>query len=153
MLSKLDNIGPFQLFFTLSCADLRWDATVASVMAEQGYEVRGSLENVNGIWKDKTEIKTSSGSWKLLKDFLKEDLKESQHSLIRGNVVAATRYFHHRVKQFISKILMNKSNPMCFKYYTWKVKIQFLKVFFINSIISDGISRQGCSPPSWHRLA
>ena len=122
MLSKLDNIGAFQLFFTLSCADLRWDATMASVLAEQGYEVRGSLENVNGIWKDKTEIKTKTGPWKLLKDFIKEDLKDSQHSLIRGNVVAATRYFNHRVKQFISKILMKKSNPMCVKYYTWKVK-------------------------------
>ena len=125
MLAKLDNIGPFQFFFTLSCADLRWDATVASVLAEQGYQVRSSIENVNGIWKEKTEVKTSNSHWKLLKDFLKEDLKDSKHSLIRGNVVSATRYFNQRVKQFISKILMKKSNPMCVKYYTWKVQLLF----------------------------
>ena len=56
--------------------------------------------------------------------FIKEDVKESLQELIRGNVVSATRYFHHRVKSFINKILLDKSNPLSVQYYSYKVEIQ-----------------------------
>ena len=55
---------------------------------------------------------------------LDEDIADSKHELIRGNVVMATRYFHHRVKSFISKIVMSKSNPMKVRNYTYKVEFQ-----------------------------
>ena len=32
MLAKLDNLGPFQFFFTLSCADKRWDENLSSIL-------------------------------------------------------------------------------------------------------------------------
>ena len=32
MLAKLDNFGPFQMFFTLSCADQRWKANFAEIL-------------------------------------------------------------------------------------------------------------------------
>ena len=44
--------------------------------------------------------------WKPIKQFMDEDLDESLHELVRGNVLTATRYFDHRVKQFINKILI-----------------------------------------------
>ena len=70
------------------------------------------------------EVRTATGDWKALREFLKEDIEESKHELIRGNVVMATRYFHHRVKSFISKVVMAKSNPMNVKNYTYKVEFQ-----------------------------
>ena len=35
MFAKLDNFGPFHFFFTLSCADLRWDENFAAILRAQ----------------------------------------------------------------------------------------------------------------------
>ena len=32
MLAKIDNFGPFHLFYTLSCADMRWDVNFATIL-------------------------------------------------------------------------------------------------------------------------
>ena len=32
MLARLDNDGPFQFFFTLSCADTKWDENFSSIL-------------------------------------------------------------------------------------------------------------------------
>ena len=87
------------------------------------------------------EVKTTSGDWKPLRQFLDEDVADSKHELIRGNVVMATRYFHHRVKSFISKIVMSKSNPMKVKNYTYKVEFQergkiFVDLYFLNDLFN-----------------
>ena len=34
MIARLDNLGPFQLFFTLSCADMRWSENFAAILNE-----------------------------------------------------------------------------------------------------------------------
>ena len=41
-----------------------------------------------------------------------------------NNVLTATRFFDHRVKKFISLIVMGSNNPMCVQYYTYKVEFQ-----------------------------
>ena len=67
-----------------------------------------------------------------MRQFLEEDIEESKHELIRGNVVMATRYLHQRVKAFISKVVMAKSNPLKIKNYTIKAEFQERgKMFFI----------------------
>ena len=38
--------------------------------------------------------------------------EESLHKLVRGNVLTATRYFEHKVKQFINRVMMGKNNHM-----------------------------------------
>ena len=125
ILAKIENLGPFHLFFTLSCADMRWDATFATILSEMGYSVLFiKTEEEDSLPHAYVKVKTSSGDWKTLEEFLKEDVVESRHELIRGNVVMATRYFHHRVKSFIRTIVMSKSNPMNVKNYTYKVEFQ-----------------------------
>merc|ERR1711888_60598 len=39
MIARLDNLGPFHLFFTLSCADMRWNENFAAILNERGYEI------------------------------------------------------------------------------------------------------------------
>ena len=68
--------------------------------------------------------KKGDKEYKLIKKFIEEDVEESLHELIRGNVLSATRYFQHRVTQFISKVAMGKQNPMHIKNYTYKVEFQ-----------------------------
>ena len=36
MIANLENLGAFQLFFTLSCADLRWEENFAAILRDQG---------------------------------------------------------------------------------------------------------------------
>ena len=62
--------------------------------------------------------------WKPIKQFIKEDVEESLHELVRGNVLTAARYYEHRVRQFINKVMMGGNNPMHVKYYTYKVEFQ-----------------------------
>ena len=42
-LAKLDNLGPFHLFFTLSCADMRWDENFAAILKDRGYYINYTL--------------------------------------------------------------------------------------------------------------
>ena len=39
MLAKIDNFGPFHWFYTLSCADMRWDENFTSILREKGYTI------------------------------------------------------------------------------------------------------------------
>ena len=103
---------------------MRWDATFATILSEKGHSILFIKTEVEGSPKTLVEVKTASGNWKPLREFLEDDIVHSKHELIRGNVVMATRYFHHRVKSFISKIVMAKSNPMNVKNYTYKVEFQ-----------------------------
>ena len=47
-----------------------------------------------------------------IETYLKEEVNESIHECIRGNVLLATRYFNYRVKAFMNNIVMGGGNPM-----------------------------------------
>ena len=40
MIAKLHNIGPFHLFFTLSCGDTRYNENFSAFLVEKGYEMQ-----------------------------------------------------------------------------------------------------------------
>ena len=126
MIARLDNLGPFQLFFTLSCADMRWNENFAAILLERGYEIDYTQTHTLEDGSSETNIRARARGqeWKPIKQFMEENLEESLHELVRGNVLTATRYFEHRVKQFINKVMMGKNNPMHVKYYTYKVEFQ-----------------------------
>ena len=63
--------------------------------------------------------KNSEDDYKSIKLFIEEDIEETVDDLVRDNVMTATRYFQHRVKQFIKTIMMGKNNDMNIKYYTY----------------------------------
>ena len=123
-LTLIDNLGAFQLFLTLSCADQRWSANMAEIVMNRGFTVRFIKNRDDDDQEPFIEVKTDDENWKPLMQFIKEDVKESLQELIRGNVVSATRYFHQRVKSFINNILLAKSNPLSVQYYSYKVEIQ-----------------------------
>ena len=126
MIARLDNLGPFQIFFTLSCADMRWDENFAAILLERGYEIDYTQTHKleDGSEERQIRARAKGQEWKPIMQFIEENLEESLHELVRGNVLTATRYFDHRVKQFINKVMMGKNNPMHVKYYTYKVEFQ-----------------------------
>ena len=128
MYSKLDNFGPFQFFFTFSCPDLRGDENFGAILRERGCIVRHEIEvDEEGYPTTSVYIDYEKNGEKLtkrVKDYIKEDLDESLHECIRGNVLMATRYFNHRVKSFINNIVLGKGNPMMVDKFTYKTEFQ-----------------------------
>ena len=126
MIARLDNLGPFQLFYTLSCADMRWSENFAAILLERGCEIsyKETYRDEDGNLNTDIQARKLGQDWKPLKQFIEEDVEESLHELVRGNVLTATRYYEHRVKQFINKVIMGKNSPMHVKYYTYKVEFQ-----------------------------
>ena len=120
LLAKIDNLGPFHIFFTLSCADLRWNANFAAILLDIGYHIKYKVLDDDII----IEAKTENGEWQSLDDILKSEVGKTHHELIRGNVIIATRYFQHRVKSFLNKIVLNNKNPLSVKHYSYRVEFQ-----------------------------
>ena len=125
MLAKLDNFGAFQFFFTLSCADSRWMSNFAPMLLDLGYLLIYQLEeDEDGSCKINIKGKKNEDEeWKDIETII-DEAHDSKHEILRGNVVNATRYFQHRVKQFLSKIVLDKSNPMNVSLYSFKVEFQ-----------------------------
>ena len=133
MLAKIDNFGPFQWFYTLSCADMRWDENFSSILMEKGYKIiwtkeKGDDENDEDKFQDvkvKVEFhKDGELKQELLRKFLQDECDESLHEAIRSNVFIATRNFVQRVKAFRTEILMGKNNPDCITYWSDKMEFQ-----------------------------
>ena len=61
---------------------------------------------------------------KEIREFLKDEVDESLHESIRGNVLLATRYFNHRVKAFVRHIIMGGGNPMNVDKFSYKTEFQ-----------------------------
>ena len=61
---------------------------------------------------------------KPLDAFLKENVSESKHEIIRTNVVTATRTFDHRVKVFVREYMIGNAAGMQVEFYSYKVEFQ-----------------------------
>ena len=120
MLAKLENLGPFQFFFTLSCADSRWEENFSSLLAELGVSIEYKCCSDGN---EETIVKTEKGIFPL-KQYLQEYVDESRHEMIRTHVLNATRNYNHRVKAFIKEIVLDKNNLMAVDYYSTKVEFQ-----------------------------
>ena len=84
LLAKLDNLGPFQLFFTLSCADMRWSENFAAILREKGYSVHYSLIPNGDDFITTIEIGMGENGRKKLEEFLKDDVEDFLHKFIRN---------------------------------------------------------------------
>ena len=112
-ISKLENLGPFTIFFTLSCADRKWSENFTSLLNMEGHKV------VYGL-NDNFEEVTVDGI--PLKDFLNQN--EGQHEFIRKNILNATRVFDDRIKEFIKHIIMSKISSIPASFYNYRIEFQ-----------------------------
>ena len=111
LFAKVENIGAFHMFFTLSCGDYRFLENFTSLLQD---------EKITYIFKDGTEDV-------LINDLNVEDYlsqNSSKHEFIRSNILTATRNFQHRLKTFIRTIVMNKCSPMNVRYYSLRIEFQ-----------------------------
>ena len=47
MIAKVKQLGPFHIFFTLSCAELRWFEVWHSILKRKGYDVQYQMNEVD----------------------------------------------------------------------------------------------------------
>ena len=123
MIAKLENLGPFQMFFTLSCGDSRYDENFSTFLVENGYTMEYYLKP-DATTETIVKSKDKRHIEKALKKFLDEDIDESLHEMIRTNVLTATRNFQHRVDAFRTEIILGENNPMKVKHISYRVEFQ-----------------------------
>ena len=120
MIAKLENLGPFPFFFTLSCADLRWSENFTTLLREKGVNV---VYEINGL-QENTWVVKENNERRLLEDYLEDDVDDSFHELVRRNIIVATRNYKNRFDAFVKNIILDKSNPMCITHWTTKLEFQ-----------------------------
>ena len=104
---------------------MRWDENFAAILLERDWEMKYEvIKDGGGNWVTEVKARKSNCDWKPIKSFILEDVEDSLHELVRGNVLTATRYYQQRLLAFISKVVMGKNNPMRVKYYTYKIEFQ-----------------------------
>ena len=120
LIAKLENLGAFQVFFTLSCADLRWHETFTAFLKDHKihYEV------ING--SKECFVTNEQGVVKTLDAFMKEEENVTKYEFVRKNVLSATMHFNKRVQEFIKTIVMAKAqfHKMPVTYYNYRVEFQ-----------------------------
>ena len=132
MTAKVKSLGPFHIFYTFSCGEMRWPEIYLTLLREKNYEIStpedydGHLENmlVEGI---------------RLWEYVNEEMSCSKHELFRESSFLITRMFDERVKSFIKNILMaNAEDQAKFRYYSYRVEFQargnnsFITYFYKN---------------------
>jgi hypothetical protein len=131
LIAKQEQLGPFQIFFTLSCADKRWRETFATILAQKGHKVT-FVSQVQDI-----DTQSISENQIMIDDLPIEDYleKESLHELIKNDVLTITRIFDHRVKMFINHIVMGKNNAMKVIFYNYRVEFQARGMGHIHGVL------------------
>ena len=126
LIAKLENLGPFHFFFTLSCADSRYQENFTSL-----------LQDCEIVYKQVKDREMAfiivNGHEMSLDEFLKQN--EGKHEFIRRNVLTATRNFNQRVKSFIKNIVMSKGGDMCVEYYNYRVEFQLRGAGHIHGVL------------------
>ena len=113
MIARMHQCGPFHIFFTVSCAELRWPEILASVLKSKGHTVTfdppvwtGKAENIFIDGVPLPQFSTAHVSNKT---------KEFEDSYVR-----IIRMFDNRVKSFVNNILMYTE----VEFYTYRVEFQ-----------------------------
>merc|ERR1712110_424315 len=121
MVARLDNFGPFHVFFTVSCADYKWPENLVSVLREQGCSIRCTVDTDQ---KETYFVQTQEGDWIHLDEYMKTEVNEGIHEILRRNVVTATRNYQQRFTAVMDKIIRSHFNPLSVKHYASKLEFQ-----------------------------
>ena len=89
-----------------------------------GYEILYICDRTNEKVETIVVKKDTREIGKPLESFLREDVDESLHEMIRTNVITATRNFPERVEMFKRNIMMGANSPMHIKYISYRVEFQ-----------------------------
>ena len=120
--ARVQQLGPFHIFFTLSCAEKRWVEVYLCVLRSMGVDKLEVVYGKDGNWNgtDNDILVNGKPFWEFLKS-----RKETDNDLIANYIVLVTRIFDDRVKNFMKTIVLNNGpDEPNFSYYTFRVEFQ-----------------------------
>ena len=128
LIAKVQQLGPFHVFFTLSCAEMRWIEVYVCIlknMGISGLEIRhGRDGNWDGSDAEVFVIDDTLEEPLPLMEYLKNK-KMCKNATLMNYIMLITRIFDDRVKSFIKNIVMNSSgNEPSFSYYNYRIEFQ-----------------------------
>ena len=113
LLAMINVLGPFQWFFTFSCAELRWPQVISCILRKKGHIVEVLDPNAA----------TANAGIKVDNQSLIKYLQQTGQTLrgiVQKETVLVTRIFDQRVKSFIKNMLMDQGqNGMKLKNYLY----------------------------------
>ena len=126
LMARLENLGAFTYFFTLSCADMRWPENFTALLRDHTFTYEEvDFKEECFVWEgDKKEP---------LMEYISRNA--SKHAFIQKNLLNATLTFHQRVKMFVKHIIMSSGNPMCIKYNSYKVEFALRGAGHIHGVL------------------
>ena len=118
LVAKVKQLGPFHLFYTFSCGEMRWPEIFLSIFKRKGYDI-SYPENWTG--EDQDLLVEGMPLW----EYVNNEMSCSRHELFKDYNFLITRIFDERVKSFVRNILMgNGKNQVPLRYYSYRVEFQ-----------------------------
>ena len=131
LIAKLENLGPFQFFFTLSCAEKRWLENMAVILKNSfedkpiSYKYREQTErHAEDSDESQPEVELLIDGIPMDEYFEHNNIQINIRDEMRKNVPTLTRHFDHRVKMFMKNIVMGDNNPMNVQYFNYRIEFQ-----------------------------
>ena len=128
LIAKVKQLGPFHLFFTLSCGESRWFEVFTSILKRKGYDV--IYDEEDGFWNGSEDfifVNSSDNGLVKLWEFV-DSMEESKSELLQEFIFLVTRHFDERVKSFLQNILMapkhDDKKEVQIEYYNYRVEFQ-----------------------------
>ena len=117
LIAKVKQLGPFHIYFTFSCGEMRWIEVFISVLKRKGVKVDYPED-----WDGSEDSVTIEGIsiWSYILE-----LSISKHELLKDYIFLITRIFDARVKSFIANILMGSGkDKIPISHYSYRVEFQ-----------------------------
>ena len=132
--ARMEQLGPFHFFFTLSCAETRWPSVILEVLQSvHNYELKvtyaqkewdGSFETImidDGEYYIENELgePTTPSLDIYLKHYLSKE-KKGMTDFLKDHYIIITRVFDKRVKDFLNTVMKD----MGIENYCYRVEFQ-----------------------------
>ena len=122
LVAKVKQLGPFHIFYTFSCGEMRWAECFISLLIRKGHVVT-IPPNWDGN-ENELLIEEDGKEGVPLWTYVNKVMTGSKHDLFKDYVFLTTRLFDARVKSFTKNILMGGGRKVKFKYYSYRVEFQ-----------------------------
>ena len=122
LVAKVKQLGPFHVFYTFSCGEMRWAEVFISLLTRRGRSFR-----IPDGWdgNDNELLILEDGEETKLWEYVNDKMSESKHELYQDYMFLVTRLFDARVKSFVKNILMGGGkDKVPFQYYSYRVEFQ-----------------------------
>ena len=118
IVAKVKQLGPFHLFYTFSCGEMRWSEVFLSLFKRKGYRIEYP-DDWSG--NDSEILVEGQELW----SYVNEEMSQSKHELFKDYTFLITRLFDARIKSFVNNILMgNGGGKIPLRYYSYRVEFQ-----------------------------